>query len=318
MKDSFVFHFDWVDDLPDEYKEPFTLHAVKYAMHGIEPNVTGLERTVWLKIKRQIDDDTARYEDKCAKRSAAGKKGGRPKKAEEAAEGTTAPVLISAQTQEEEKQETETTAQPVKAVIENVQPVSAQSVTTAQEQTAEEEPQTQAATASELWCVENGYIFDQDTYQRFEARSNGLDVPAYLAFCLQKVKAQYPLKNGEELRLLFRNALLTWDNLRFEFRQHLEMENAKAQAEKDAKAQEEAKPKTCPECGKPLDFANSAAPSCKCGFYSLEGGVWTWNKKADTIPLSAKAFMKSYGLKPAAQMPPPQRQAAGAEQFDIF
>lgn len=316
MKDSFVFHFDWVEDLPEEFREPFTLRAVAYAMYGTEPDVSGLERTVWLKIKRQIDDDTARYEDKCAKRSAAGKKGGRPKKAE-TAEPSAAPAQ-TASACETEEQETDEPVQ-AEAVTEKAPEVSAQSVTPVAEQKAAVQP-VSPATVSEAWCVSRGYFYDAETYQRIDARTSGLDVPDYLAFCEQKIKAQYAGKSADEMRVLFRDALLKWDSLRFDYTSHLELLKKEAQAKADSRKREATKPKLCPDCGKPLDMTDWQTPKCTCGFYSLEAGAWTWNKKADAAQFFANAFMKSYGLQPAAQLPPrqPQPMAAGAEQFDIF
>lgn len=61
-RESFVIHSEYIDDLPDEFKAAFLVHIYNYGINGIEPNISGLERTVWLKIKRRIDSDTATYD----------------------------------------------------------------------------------------------------------------------------------------------------------------------------------------------------------------------------------------------------------------
>lgn len=74
MRESFVFHAEFIDDLPEEYRLQFMTYAVNYGIYGIEPEVNGLESALWKKIKRRIDADTEAYTQKKAARSAAGKK----------------------------------------------------------------------------------------------------------------------------------------------------------------------------------------------------------------------------------------------------
>lgn len=77
-RESFVFHADYISDLPDEYKGVFLMYCYEYGIHGKVPNLQGLEKTVWTKIQRRIDTDFAYYEKTCNARkaacSAAGKK----------------------------------------------------------------------------------------------------------------------------------------------------------------------------------------------------------------------------------------------------
>lgn len=61
-RESFVIHSEYIDDLPDEFKAAFLVHIYNYGINGVEPEISGLERTVWLKIKRRIDSDTATYD----------------------------------------------------------------------------------------------------------------------------------------------------------------------------------------------------------------------------------------------------------------
>lgn len=74
MRESFVFHSEFIDDLPEEYRLKFMTFAVNYGIYGIEPETEGLEEALWKKIKRRIDTDIETYEQKKNARSAAGKK----------------------------------------------------------------------------------------------------------------------------------------------------------------------------------------------------------------------------------------------------
>lgn len=66
-RESFVFHSEYLKDLQDmpaDWQEHFTMYIVRYGCFGIEPELSGLERIVWLKIKRRIDSDCATYDKK--------------------------------------------------------------------------------------------------------------------------------------------------------------------------------------------------------------------------------------------------------------
>jgi hypothetical protein len=64
MRESFVLHAEYIEDLPEELKGAFLRYIYEYGINEIEPELTGLELTVWLKIKRRIDDDVQAYERK--------------------------------------------------------------------------------------------------------------------------------------------------------------------------------------------------------------------------------------------------------------
>ena len=66
MRESFVVHAEYIEDLPEELKSTFLRYVYDYGINGIEPGVSGLELTVWTKIKRRIDEDTAAYDRKVA------------------------------------------------------------------------------------------------------------------------------------------------------------------------------------------------------------------------------------------------------------
>lgn len=65
MRDSFIFHAEYVELLPQKYKEIFTMYAINYGIYGTEPELEkeSLEWTVWQFIKPRITSD-------CEKRDA--------------------------------------------------------------------------------------------------------------------------------------------------------------------------------------------------------------------------------------------------------
>ncbi len=74
MRESFVIHTEYIEDLPEENKAEFLIYIYNYGAKGTEPELTGFAKTVWLKIKRRIDADIEQYESTINARSAAGKK----------------------------------------------------------------------------------------------------------------------------------------------------------------------------------------------------------------------------------------------------
>ena len=64
MRESFVLHAEYIEDLPEDLKGAFLRYIYEYGINEIEPELSGLELTVWLKIKRRIDDDVEAYERK--------------------------------------------------------------------------------------------------------------------------------------------------------------------------------------------------------------------------------------------------------------
>ena len=64
MRESFVLHAEYIEDLPEELKGAFLRYIYEYGIYETEPELSGLELTVWLKIKRRIDDDVSAYERK--------------------------------------------------------------------------------------------------------------------------------------------------------------------------------------------------------------------------------------------------------------
>lgn len=62
VRESFILHSEWIEDLPEEYKGKFLRIIYEYGIFGTEPELDGLERTVWLKIQKRIDNDQKLYD----------------------------------------------------------------------------------------------------------------------------------------------------------------------------------------------------------------------------------------------------------------
>lgn len=75
-KESFVFHAEYLDDLPEDYKPVFAMYIFNYAIYGTEPELSGLEITIWAKIKRRIDYDYNEWLNTKNERAEAGRIGG--------------------------------------------------------------------------------------------------------------------------------------------------------------------------------------------------------------------------------------------------
>lgn len=80
MRDSYVFYRSFaeaIESLPAETYKAVMVALNKYAMDGITPELTGIEQTIFMLAKPQIDANNRKYEN--GKKGAAyGKDGGRP------------------------------------------------------------------------------------------------------------------------------------------------------------------------------------------------------------------------------------------------
>lgn len=76
MRESFVFHAEYIADLPDDYKAKFAMYAINYALNDEVPPIENgtLEYSLWAKIERRINQERDKYERVKEKRAAAGKK----------------------------------------------------------------------------------------------------------------------------------------------------------------------------------------------------------------------------------------------------
>jgi hypothetical protein len=81
MRDSFIFYSSFSESL-NELDDAMQLTLYKaitgYALSGVEPNLTGVEKAIFKLIKPQLDANNKRFENGC--------KGGRPKKNQEETE----------------------------------------------------------------------------------------------------------------------------------------------------------------------------------------------------------------------------------------
>lgn len=76
VRESFIFHAEYIEDLPEENKAEFMMYIYEYAIKGIEPELSSFAKSVWLKIKRRIDGEAEAWEETKKQRSESGKLGG--------------------------------------------------------------------------------------------------------------------------------------------------------------------------------------------------------------------------------------------------
>ena len=77
MKNSFVFYetyYEALKELPDDVQLAFFHYIAEYALYENEPELTGIEKALWIQIKQGLDKSKDRY-DRLVEN---GKKGGRP------------------------------------------------------------------------------------------------------------------------------------------------------------------------------------------------------------------------------------------------
>ena len=76
MRESFVFHADYIEDLPDQYKNEFIKATINYGLYGENPPFKEgtLEMALWAKIARRIDAESEKYKAISEKRKEAAQK----------------------------------------------------------------------------------------------------------------------------------------------------------------------------------------------------------------------------------------------------
>ena len=64
MRESFIFHADYIDDLPPQHKAEFMQYTIDYGLYDKTPPLSAdmLEYALWAKIKRRIDTEAEKYE----------------------------------------------------------------------------------------------------------------------------------------------------------------------------------------------------------------------------------------------------------------
>lgn len=76
MRESFVFHEDYIRDLPADYKADFIRYTIEYGLYGQKPRIADgtLEMALWAKIARRIDAEAEKYKEISEKRKEAAQK----------------------------------------------------------------------------------------------------------------------------------------------------------------------------------------------------------------------------------------------------
>lgn len=76
MRESFIFHSDYIEDLPDQYKTKFIQATINYGLYGEKPPFKNgtLEMALWAKIARRIDVEIEKYNAISEKRKEAAQK----------------------------------------------------------------------------------------------------------------------------------------------------------------------------------------------------------------------------------------------------
>lgn len=65
MRESFVIHAEYIEDLPEDFKDTYLHYIYNYGIYDSEPaGLEGFEKSIWIKIKRRIDQDRNAYEER--------------------------------------------------------------------------------------------------------------------------------------------------------------------------------------------------------------------------------------------------------------
>lgn len=66
MRESFVFHFEYIEDIPEELQHIYAMYIINYARFGTEPEFTEWQDIrIWNQIKKRIDAESEKYYKKC-------------------------------------------------------------------------------------------------------------------------------------------------------------------------------------------------------------------------------------------------------------
>lgn len=67
LRESFVFHFDYIEDVPQELQAQYAMYAINYARYGTEPELTDWRDVkMWNKTKERMNGEFDKYEKKCS------------------------------------------------------------------------------------------------------------------------------------------------------------------------------------------------------------------------------------------------------------
>ena len=77
VRESFIFHAEYIADIPEELQPQYAMHAINYALKGIEPELTDWrDIKMWNAIKSRIDGEAEAWEETKKQRSESGRIGG--------------------------------------------------------------------------------------------------------------------------------------------------------------------------------------------------------------------------------------------------
>ena len=66
-RESFIFHAEYIADIPEELQPQYAMYAINYALKGIEPELEDWRDVkMWNAIKNRIDAEREIYEKKCS------------------------------------------------------------------------------------------------------------------------------------------------------------------------------------------------------------------------------------------------------------
>lgn len=66
MRTSFVFHFEYLEDIPEDLQPQYAMYVINYARYGEEPAFEDWrDQRMWNRTKERIDQEDEKYERKC-------------------------------------------------------------------------------------------------------------------------------------------------------------------------------------------------------------------------------------------------------------
>lgn len=67
MRESFIFHFEYIEDIPEELQPTYVMYVINYARYGEEPTFDDWrDQRMWNRTKARMDEEASRYNRKCA------------------------------------------------------------------------------------------------------------------------------------------------------------------------------------------------------------------------------------------------------------
>lgn len=65
-RDGFVFHFEYLEDIPENLRSTWAMYVIDYAQYGIEPSFTDWRDVRdWKRIKSRMEQDSNKWKKRC-------------------------------------------------------------------------------------------------------------------------------------------------------------------------------------------------------------------------------------------------------------